>query len=647
MAQVKRRVSFIILLALLTSTTILFAQDEESFTVVGSGIVNPVVEALAEANNTDTISIETTGTSAGFEQFCSENADVVTATRSISADEDANCISNEINFAELLIAHDILGFAVHPTVDFLQCLSINDLNTLFAPSSTGQRVDWSGYSETGAELPLTLIVPQDSSVEYLILDSLVEGDGIRRDVTAVTDAETALATVGETEGAIAVVKFNPTLAETNSVTFVDINVGGTTGCASPSVQNVENRLYGASQAMYVYVNRASLEKNSELQAFFDFIVSLESSDIIATAGYVPPSDESISINQEVLANAEAGRQFTGAESEFEIPTNLAGQITVGGAANAYSLMNTMSTRLTGANQNVVINLNIEGQSAGVRRLCSGELDILIVENDLPDGALDGCEANNINTVPVSIGTQATVLVSNAGDSYATCLTTSQINTIWGAEATETIMNWSDVDSAFPDQAMTLFGLRSLNEYSDILLSQTDGPILPIRLDTEQNNDALYRAAATANVEGALTFMSWTDYQRVLANSQQNIQLVGVDAGAGCVVPSEATIVNGSYPLIRTAQLIVREFSLTGAAVQSYLWTIFSDENFSVLQNEGYVGIDFGDLPAIRSELETQFSLAETNLAASVQEEAEATAEPSTEATEEPEIEATEEAESED
>ncbi|MBZ0289061.1 MAG: phosphate-binding protein, partial [Anaerolineae bacterium] len=75
----------------------------------------------------------------------------------------------------------------------------------------------------------------------------------------------------------------------------------------------------------------------------------------------------------------------------------------------------------------------------------------------------------------------------------------------------------------------------------------------------------------ANVEGGLTYLSWTDYQRVLANNQQRIQLVGVNGGNGCVAPSEATINDGTYPLTRASKLLVNTKSLTRSEVQSFLW----------------------------------------------------------------------------
>ena len=113
-----------------------------------------------------------------------------------------------------------------------------------------------------------------------------------------------------------------------------------------------------------------------------------------------------------------------------------------------------------------------------------------------------------------------------------------------------------------------------------MMLQASGDNTPIRQDIEIDSDHLYRGAAVGNTEGALTYMSWGEYQAVLDNNQENIQLVEVDAGDGCVAPTEDTIQSNEYPLARTLYLAVNQQALTESAVQSYLWFTFGDDRFS-------------------------------------------------------------------
>lgn len=605
------------LLALLSNTAIHSAQDVEALTVAGSGIVNSVVESLAEANETLSISITATGTSAGFDRFCNGEVDIATASRAITAAEDAVCAASEIVYSEFLIAHSILAFAAHPGTG-LQCLTESELDNLFKPSAAHQFRDWSSYDENLEELPITLIVPPDNRVEYVILDRLIAGDGLRRDAKTYEDRQDAILQVSQTEGALAAVTFSSDLAAAEPLVLLELDGGSESGCVSPSSRNVENRQYNAAQFLFLYVNRERLEQNPALAALIGFSASEAAADVVVEAGFTPPTSDAYALNAAILLDAESGRRFSGAESQFNIPDTLSGQINISGAANAYGLLDAIARQLTGSNEQLDIQFSIGGQSAGIRRLCNNETDIAVLESAPEANAPADCDANSISAIPFTIGTQATVLLGNAADEYTRCLTAGQIRTIWHAKSAGQINAWSDLDESFPEQDMTLFGLPTGDPYADILMKTAGQAIPPIRRDTELDRDPLYRAAAVGNVAGALTYMSWGDYQRVLDNEQANIQLVSVDGGAGCIRPSKASITSGAYPLSRPASLFVNDASLADISLQSYLWRLFSETGWSAMEREGFVGLNFVDLMAVQSRLETQFSLAEARAAADAQ-----------------------------
>ena len=608
------------LLALLLSASSMLAQDT-ALTVVGSGIVNAVVASLAEAVETESISLTTIGTTAGLDQFCKGRADIAAASRAITAAEDALCRADEVAYSEFLIAHSILAFAAHPTVP-RQCLTASELDDLFKPSAAHQLRDWSSYDETLGELPITFIVPQDSQGAYVILDDLIAGDGLRRDALPYEDPQAAMLQVSQTPGAIAALPFSGQLAAAESLVVLELDADDTADCAAPSAENVENQRYSAAQPLFIYVNQARLAQSPALAALIGFITSQAAADGVVEAGFTPPSRDTYALNAAILSNAESGRLISGAESQFTIPPSLSGHISISGSASAYGLLNAIASELTRQHEQLTIDFSMSGQSAGLRRLCADETDIAVLESELAADALQACQDNNISAFPLPIGAQAAVLLGNAADERASCLTTTHIRTIWHVKSTGQIQAWSDLDATFPEQNMTLFGAAAGDEYADMLMRTAGQAIPPLRRDIETHRDPLYRAAAVGNVPGALTYMSWPDYQRALANEQTNIQLVAVDDGAGCIRPSKESITSGAYPLARSASLLVNEGPLADISLQSYLWRLFSEEGWSRMGDEGFVGINFVDLAALRSSLETQFSLAQAAAEASETAEAE-------------------------
>lgn len=641
MKPFQRRVGIFILLALVFTSGLVSAQDN-TVKVVGSGIVNPVFEALRTASGA-AVSVESTtsGTRAGFEQLCGGLADVATATRAINADEAKNCTTNNVDYLELLVAHDIIAFITAPDPAVVQCVTTANLGAIFAPSSQGKITNWNQVNPAAADTPLTVIVPNDTLPSFATLDQLIEGDGVRTDALRQGSDTDVVTAVISTPGSVGAVSLSVATAAGASVKILqlDAGVGGGSTCVDPSAETVEQRLYTAANDLFIYTNRASLTK-AGLQDVLNFAVGESAPGIVSGLGFTPPTAAVYDVNKTTLSGTGNTRPFSEASTSFSIPADVSGSVVIAGAAIAHDYLNTLNTSLTAVYSTITVDLKTIGQANGVRRLCNNELDLLAVTSPLTAEQEQNCQANNVSTFSIDLGKQAVVLVANAADTYLACLAPDQLATTWRATAADAaITMWNQVDPAFPAQPMTLFAPDSGHDETDLLLSIAAGTDVPLREDVaEKNNDALYRAAATANVPGALTYMTWADYQRVLANNQQRIQLVGIKNGESCVTPSEATIADGTYLFSRGVQLLVNNASITKVQVQSYLWFLASDDNYSVLEQAGFIGVSYGSLPALRQTLQTAY----VNAAVTVS-QPEATSEATAEVTTEAPVEATTEA----
>jgi ABC-type phosphate transport system substrate-binding protein len=627
-----RIAGIVFLLALFASPLSLFAQDD-AVNVVGSGIVAPLLQALADASGAEAnVNVSVTGTNSGFNAFCQGSADVTTATRTISPSEEAACSQNGISFLELLIGHHVVAFVANPATDFTQCLTTVELTTALAPSAEGQVTNWNQINASYADTPLTVLGTGPDTPVYALTDAFIEGDALRSDLgVQATDADT-IAAVGTTVGALGVVNYEAAVTAGDSVKILQIDAGTGSGCAAPSAENVENRTYGAANQLMIYVNAASLSK-TKLQALLTFAASDEAASAVTEAGFTAPTADAYTRDRDILANSETGRTFSRENTDFTIPQDIVGTITVAGSPTGFDYINGLSTLFTGQYPGVTTEIHLIGQPNGFTRLCNNEIDITVAYSAITPEQQTACDTNGIRTVDIDLGREAVVVVANAANEYLTCLTTDQLATLWRVNSGDAITKWNQVSDTFPETDITLFAPPDGSPTTDLLLINTAGADVPARIDVaEQNPDPLYRAAATANVDGALTYMNWTEYQSVLANNQANIQLVSVDAGAGCVAPSETTIADGSYPLTRPLRLLVRQSSLNKAEVQSFLWYLASDENYSALTDHGFVGLSFGQLPDLRNRLEQEFAQAALQETIDLQATPEATSEAVTDTT---------------
>ncbi|MCC6805381.1 MAG: substrate-binding domain-containing protein [Anaerolineae bacterium] len=531
MSSLQRRVGMLILITLVIHPLLVFGQGEIS--VVGSGIPAPLIQAFASEAGVS-INLNVTGTNDGFAALCAGEADITSATRTITATEENNCNENSVSFLEFVVGYDIMAVVANPASDFGQCLTSSQLDTIFAPSSTVTK--WNEVSVENADVPLSLYVPTDNTTPYALLDSVVEGVGLRGDLNTLDSDSAIIDAVAAADGALGVVRLPAALAAGETVKILDLSTT-TAGCASPSVENAIGRTYQAAYPFYVYVNSAALEATQPLIAA---AVGADAAATVAAQGFVAPTEAIYSTDSSILANVTTGRQFSKDVTEFSIPTNLVGLIAISGAATGSDYLTAVTGAFVQQNPGVTLNQTFAGEPDGIRQLCNGEVDVITAFNPLDADQQNNCAANNIPTETIHLGGEAVVLVGN-GD-FMTCLTTGEIASVWSAASAGTITNWNQVNASFPDLPISLLGLPNSDSTGDVLMLLASGQNVPTREDlAESRTSPAYRVTAVGNVEGGITYMNWLDYQSLAADVQANAQLLAVDASGGCVMPSATSI----------------------------------------------------------------------------------------------------------
>ncbi|MHB8752051.1 MAG: PstS family phosphate ABC transporter substrate-binding protein, partial [Aggregatilineales bacterium] len=248
-----------------------------------------------------------------------------------------------------------------------------------------------------------------------------------------------------------------------------------------------------------------------------------------------------------------------------------------------------------------------GNDTGFSNLCAGSVDLIGATRLPTDAETAACKANTINPIQLTLGGQGVVLLINAGNTFATCLTTDQLAKLFGIASDSKVKKWSDVDSKFPATDLLLLSPNDGDLMTDLLITKTVKGVAPLaRTDMTPNSDPLYRAAGTANVAGAITYMSYTDYKKVTAK----VTVVQVDGGKGCVTPSDKTLADGTYPLSQQIYLFLNPAAFARPEVKAFVWYLLSDDALAVLSSKSdLVGLDRGGFVSARDVALTLFAQA--------------------------------------
>jgi phosphate transport system substrate-binding protein len=269
-----------------------------SVKIDGSSTVVPVTKRVVEAFRQEhpgvQVSVENSGTGAGFKKFCAGETDINDASRPINQDESVACASNKVDFVELPFAFDSIAVVVNPQTTFIDCLTIPELRSIWEPSAEGRVTRWSQVRRGFPDRPIALFGPGRASgtFDYFTLAVVGKESSSRSDYTkseddsvSATGAEVLVDGVARDANALGYFGYSYYAANKEKLKLVAVDGGA--GCVAPSATSVaENQYQPLTRPIFVYIKTASLAR-PEVSALAQFYVAPESARFSLEAGYMP------------------------------------------------------------------------------------------------------------------------------------------------------------------------------------------------------------------------------------------------------------------------------------------------------------------------------------------------------------------------
>jgi phosphate transport system substrate-binding protein len=259
----------------------------------GSSTVGPLTTAAAERYRDEqsgvNVEVGISGTGGGFERFCAGETDLSNASRPIDEEEEVPlCEQNGVEYTELQVAVDALTVVVNPQNDWADCLTVDELNTIWAPESEGKITSWSQVRDGFPEVPLALAGAGTDSGTFDYFTDAVNGEegASRSDYTASEDDNTTVQAVEGAEGGLGYFGLSYYLENEGALKALEIeNESGE--CVAPSAETAQAGDYNPlARPLFVYVKNESLER-PEVQEFMRFYLA-NVEDIATDALFIPP-----------------------------------------------------------------------------------------------------------------------------------------------------------------------------------------------------------------------------------------------------------------------------------------------------------------------------------------------------------------------
>ena len=272
-------------------------QDVAATNVVadGSSTVAPLSEAAAtlfrDVDASVNVTVATSGTGGGFEKFCAGETDISNASRPIKDEEAAICAEAGIEFTEIVMANDGLAVVVPVGNTFAQCLTVEQLNTIWGPDAEGKITSWNQVDSSFPDVELALFGPGTDSGTFDYFTDEINGEegAIRTDYSPSEDDNVLVQGISGAEGGLGF--FGLSYVTENADLIRAVDVDGGEGCVSASLETVQSGAYTPlGRPLFIYVSNTSYVEKAQVKKFVDFYVANQA-DVAALATFIPLTDE--------------------------------------------------------------------------------------------------------------------------------------------------------------------------------------------------------------------------------------------------------------------------------------------------------------------------------------------------------------------
>jgi phosphate transport system substrate-binding protein len=110
-----------------------------------------------------------------------------------------------------------------------------------------------------------------------------------------------------------------------------------------------------------------------------------------------------------------------------------------------------------SHQHVPIKLASVGTAEGFTHFCRGELDILDASRPVSHPEQAACAGANVAFIELPVALDALTVIVNAGNTWASSITVSELRTLWEPAAEGKVTRWNQIRNDWADRPIKLFG----------------------------------------------------------------------------------------------------------------------------------------------------------------------------------------------
>jgi len=245
--------------------------------------------------------------------------------------------------------------------------------------------------------------------------------------------------------------------------------------------------------------------------------------------------------------------------------DLSGTIRIDGSSTVAPFAQAAAEEFHAQNPDVKITVGTSGTGGGFEKFCAGETDISDASRPIKDDEeVPICKKNGVTYKEVQVADDGIAVVTNP-ELKVDCMTVEQLKQLWNKGSK--VKSLSEIDPKLPDTELALFGPGTDSGTFDFFTDEINGEEGVSREDYQPSEDDNVLVQGVEGEAGGLGYFGFSYYEQ----NQDKLNLVGVNAGSGCVKPASDAIQSGEYkPLSRPLFMYPSEKALKRAEVKAFM-----------------------------------------------------------------------------
>tara|TARA_Y100001970_G_scaffold291239_1_gene427646 strand:+ start:527 stop:1507 length:981 start_codon:yes stop_codon:yes gene_type:complete len=261
---------------------------------------------------------------------------------------------------------------------------------------------------------------------------------------------------------------------------------------------------------------------------------------------------------------------------------LTGSVMVDGSSTVFPITEAVAEEFGKVHPRVRVTVGVSGTGGGFKKFSKGETDINDASRPIKPQEITRSSENKVEFIELPVAFDGLSVVVSRENNWVDYLTTEELHIIWKPESNVEL--WSDIRSNWPDLPIKLYGPGTDSGTFDYFTEAINGKSQVCRSDFSKSEDDNVLVQGIAGDKNSLGFFGFAYYKE----NKDKLKIVPIDDGSGPVIPTEATINNGTYqPLSRPIFIYVNPLSAERSDVNAFV-VYYLQEAKALVSEVGYV-----------------------------------------------------------